>query len=214
MKRRKKMFISGGVILAVIAISITSFIVFDKNNRQIEISEADTRGNPSIFYGGSHDEFADTGQEDDENTLNSGEKDNEINETEIKSPKEIIEESKNMYEGDIYNTDDADPSGAYLQVAKTNETDNTGNDESADDEENVIQLKDSDGYEEHEVICDAASEEEAEDIALRISGNVISCNNGVAVIQITESVDALLERLEQQGSDLKLYRKYYFSTKQ
>ena len=68
------------------------------------------------------------------------------------------------------------------------------------------------GYKEHEVICDAQSEEEAEYIANAISGTLLLLDQGTAVIQIEESVDELLARLEQEGSTLRLYRHYNFVT--
>ncbi len=67
----------------------------------------------------------------------------------------------------------------------------------------------SSGYAEHEVLCDAETQEIAESIATQISGSLLSWQNGVAKIKIEESVDDLLLRLESEGSDLELYRRYY-----
>lgn len=68
----------------------------------------------------------------------------------------------------------------------------------------------STGYAENEVLCNTESREEAENVAAQISGTLVSWEHNVATIRIEGSVDELLERLEQQGSSLNLYKNYYY----
>lgn len=87
--------------------------------------------------------------------------------------------------------------------------------ESLEDDGTELQLSGipiykSKGYAEHEVICDAETQEQAEQIAARISGTLLSWENNVATIQIEGSVDDLLDQMDKEGSDLYLYRKYYY----
>jgi len=94
-----------------------------------------------------------------------------------------------------------------------NAPEDSGEDEpdlEADAEELGIPILKSKGYFEDEVICNADSQAEAQTIASQISGLLLSWDNGVAIIQISGSVDDLLKQLEQQGSSLELYRHYYF----
>lgn len=82
--------------------------------------------------------------------------------------------------------------------------------EIADASEIGVVVYESKGYAQDEVLCNADSQEEAESVAAQISGTLLSWEHGVAAIRIGTPVDDLLESLEQQGSSLNLYRRYYY----
>lgn len=56
-------------------------------------------------------------------------------------------------------------------------------------------------YAEHEVLCEAASEEIAQQVAKKCDGKVKSFSEGIAVISIDETVEELFSHLENSVED-------------
>lgn len=131
---------------------------------------------------------------------------------EISSEIERIKEDFNQNkQGDILNHNAQENEVTLVKQAEMKQFDSVESDEEAEADMNLLGIPviQSSGYAEHEVLCDAETQEMAENIAAQISGSLLSWQNGVAKIKIEESVDDLLLRLENEGSDLDLYRRYY-----
>lgn len=161
-----------------------------------------------IHYGGNFNEFQNLTKQDSE----SDDFELEPEETKESLIKEMEEAEKNN-PGDIYGEEGGkirqrddlfEGEAPALEENTEEEIDETGFTGSVD-----IPVYTSKGYAEHEVICDAQSQEEAESIASQISGTLLSWKNGVATIQITDSVDIFLEQYEQQGGETKFYKRFY-----
>lgn len=188
-----------------------------------------------IYYGGTFDEFQYITEEemesseterasellDDQGTVLDEDKEETMTydetETDLDKIKEDFEREKSRIipketvkgKINISQTDKSEPEVGDIIEGLANE-ENSEDDTVSEGEvyHMDVPVFHSNGYAEHEVICDAESQEEAEQIASRISGTLLSWQNNVAKIQIEGSVDELLEQLEQQGSDLMLYRNY------
>ncbi len=121
----------------------------------------------------------------------------------------IKEEFNQNKQGDILSHNAQENEVTLVKQAEVKQSDTMNSDEELDMNQLGIPVIQSSGYAEHEVLCDAETQEIAESIATQISGSLLSWQNGVAKIKIEESVDDLLLRLESEGSDLELYRRYY-----
>lgn len=71
----------------------------------------------------------------------------------------------------------------------------------------------SQDYIENEVICESASEEEAEKIATLVDGQLKSFQNGYAVIEIKETVEEFLLKNKKRTDIPKMQPNYIYSTK-
>lgn len=215
MGNRKKMIIWGGAGLVLIAVAALGFSLIhtNKGNVSNELDKVDMEGDLGIHYGGNFDEATgtyrdgyvpDTAEQRADADIDEAEKD-VVNET----PEEKLKKFDEAGEGDIYGEED---SKDRIVLYDNNSVEDSEVPDAVDINEIVKNVEDfdyeADGYDEHELICDAESLEKAESIASQISGTVLSWNEGVATIRIDGSVDELLERLEQEGSNLMLYRKY------
>ncbi|MCH5248806.1 MAG: hypothetical protein J1E98_02680 [Lachnospiraceae bacterium] len=225
MRNKKKMIAIGGAALALIAAAAVTVSLVHRNSGDGATLDVvgDNGSKLGIGYGGHFDESANnTGMDqesDGEDYDEIGEKDDgELSEDDIEADlARVKEEAAKNREGIFYGEEGKSYGEVDLYKPKASDSsDNTTGEsysEETDEEANLnelgITIYDTKGYAENEVICDAQSMEEAESIASQISGKLLSWNNGVAIIQIEESVDEFLERLEQQGSSLELHRHYY-----
>lgn len=227
MINKKKMIIIGGAALVLIAaVSVTVSLIHNNSKRAEELELTGVGDELGIHYGGSFDEFADASEEDVESDASGENWEDDVLEESLESgnfeisesgkealKKTLDERRKELGEADLtgqngnardkielHNSADSLPEGTDIE--KNEGTEELGN-----------LMLETDGYAEHEVICDAESREEAESIASQISGLLLSWDYGVATIQIEDSVDELLDRLEQQGSNLVLYRNYNYIKK-
>lgn len=227
-KKRVIVIVSAVILIIVILVVIMMFWKkgsVEHSGGKIEGS-ADEMG---IHYGGSFNEF-----QYQEETENSEEESTEVDLDGVAAEiKDIEAEFKKDLPGDILKEDEeelekgnrvSERSVVNSNNREEKESENIGvasdravvetdvpMEEAEDDGEITPHIIQSSGYAEHEVLCDAESLEAAESIAAQIGGVVLTCQDGVATIQIEEHVDTLLERLEQQGSSLELYRNYYIS---
>lgn len=207
MKDKKHMVIAGVAVLAVVLVAGVA-VMHGKTGRSMD-SDSDLLSSElknGIDYGGTFDEFQSMHEEDELETSDSDE-----------MVAEEIKKLKKSRTGDVFKGENLtkDTPVKVDTVSYENNEEQENVEEVSDTVENELELTDmtahrSSGYAEHEVLCDAQSEGEAEEIANQISGTLLSWKYGTATIQITDSVDEFLERYEQQGGDIKLYRKYYF----
>lgn len=230
MKDHKRMVIWIGAMVVLLIAASTAVIFAGKRDDfegDILVNEAGNRFGyqTGIHYGGDFDEFGNY-----HNNPDSPEAaDPEISEDESadpeKTPKELLSEmdTENIKRR-IMSEENNIPLGSIEEYAPdTLDSDVSGSDRNRTDNSGIeilhsgeikdvsdITVSESKGYYNDEVVCDAASQEEAERIASQISGTLLSWDNGMAVIQIKSPVDEFLEQLEQEGSDLQLYRHYYF----
>lgn len=224
MDKKKMIIIIGavvGILMVVVAIICVSAFALRANKAEISpVEGANLAGEMGIGYGGDFNEFDTDMEESDEE---------EVYEEEVPTKEEMEEEGERIRkefeesksesitdENGNIREDRGDEFGSLKKPENTLESSENVDGEPAmgEDGEIVLPVFDSEGYAEHEVLCDAATWEDAEKIATQISGTVLSCENGVAIIQIEGSVDELLEELERQGSELQLYRNYYYSVPQ
>lgn len=83
--------------------------------------------------------------------------------------------------------------------------------------ETIREEKESGSYGEdlavaNQILCRAKSEKKAREIAEKIGGQLVSYMDGVGLIVIEESLDELMERLEEEGlDDLELYPNLNYS---
>ena len=213
---KKKQIIIMGIIVLIVIILVAVLVIFIQKGKgpNIDITtQEDLSERMGIDYGGSFNEF-DTDVEPGDDT--EGPTEEELQ----KQTKQIQEEFEANLEGDVIDAEgnvkgnvEGKKDSSFSSLKPSKDATNEHEAELEYDEENNMGLPvfDNSGYAENEVLCDAATWEEAEEIAKQISGTVLSCENGVATIQIEGSVDALLENLEKQGSTLELYRNYYYS---
>ena len=208
MKDKKHMVIAGVAVLAVVLVVgvAAGRSSFGKNAGFAAVIKV-VENRDGIFYGGSFDESKHSRQ---------GAPKAETDEDITKLKEEFIE---NKQGETIVNSDEN--LGTMKSISKENipsseepvseEIDTEENAESVDGaEEIVVPARKSKGYAEHELLCDAESQEKANEIAGTISGKLISWEHGTATIEITGSVDEFLENYEKQGGDVAFYRKYYF----
>lgn len=223
MRNKRKMIILGGAAFAlIVAASVTVSLI---RNNSVEAEEFDdgigVGDELGVHYGGSFDETTGTyrdGHVPDVSEQGSGKDSDDILDIEAEeTPAERIKKmDETATEGDIYEGVGSKDRIVLYDNDSAKDLELT---EAVDiDENEAVEIMDdfgyeTDGYAEHEVICDAGSQEEAESIASQISGTLLSWNEGVATIRIEGSVDELLERLEQEGSNLMLYRKYKLKKK-
>ena len=79
--------------------------------------------------------------------------------------------------------------------------------------ENQGVLGEEETYMEHQILCKAKNQKEAQKIADKIGGQLVGYMEGVAIIAIEETVSELMERLEEEGlGDLELYPNLTYST--
>lgn len=213
MKDKKHMVIAGVAVLAVV---LVVGVAAGRNlSTAKSIAKEDVKSSElthGIHYGGNFNEFQNLTKQDSE----SDNVEPETEESLIKEKESLIkemEEAKKNHPGDIYGEEGGkirqkddllEGEAPALEENTEEEIDETEFTGSVD-----IPVYTSKGYAEHEVICDAQSQEEAESIASQISGMLLSWKNGVATIQITDSVDRFLEQYEQQGGETKFYKRFY-----
>lgn len=222
MRNKRKMIILGGAAFAlIVAVSVTASLIHNNSVEAEEFGDGIGAGDElGIHYGGSFDETTGTyrdGHEPDVSERGPGNDSDDISGIESEeTPDEMLKKMKEAAEGDIY---EEAGSKDRIVLYNSDSAEDLELTEAVDIDENeaVVRMDDFgyeiDGYAEHEVICDAGSQEEAENIASQISGTLLSWNEGVATIRIEGSVDELIERLEQEGSNLMLYRKYNLKKK-
>ena len=230
MKRKSTIAIAAGVLtLAVVlggAVIYTSINIADSNDGDREVaiggmgvvnnggsnlSVPNAAMNPEVLFPGSSmgDVFGDVSGDvsGDNNFILSAEEYNKL-----------------MEEQHIMEVKKSEAGQAELMIPSTDKVQSPPAQKPANDEDILFETSDGDavnpgdlgfviiqpsGYYPNRVRCDAESMEAAESIAKQISGTVLSCEQGTAVIEITGSVDELLATLEQQGSELHLYRCYF-----
>lgn len=222
MRNKKKMIAIGGAALALIAAATVTITLVHKNSGQFEDDGFDLAED----YG---DDFEDNYEDDEPGKIDG------MNLGDYKIPEDgdeyvsLLEQSmkdKESYKNGkgtpdydyINNEENAVPErqlvlNEYDPSLEVDDSESSATDGSDEERSDVRPIK-SDGYKEHEVICDAQSQEAAKSIADEISGTLLSWNNGTATIQIEESVDELLDRLEREGSNLELYRHYIFDSQE
>lgn len=67
-------------------------------------------------------------------------------------------------------------------------------------------------YVEHQVLCSAKNEKDAKKTADKIGGTLVSYLEGIGIISVEETVQELLERLENEGIDASnIYPNYIYS---
>lgn len=217
------MFVGIGILIVAVIIIVTVIII---NRKKVsEITEFNTDKNYSdemgIHYGGSFNEFItnpydqETEESQKENDFQTKEDAESFLKEEHAKIESIREAQKDVNEAQreaanldgFMEQDGTVPSGTELPAEEAKTTNENGETEIVISGDWKVQM---DGYEKHQVVCDAIHMGEAEDIASQIGGKVLSCEGGTAIIEITKDVDELLAELEKQGSDLKLYRKYIF----
>ena len=228
MRNKKKMIILGSVSLALIVVvaSVTVLLVHKNSNGKvtIEARENINRNEIRTDYGSDFDEFANTSGARTNREAVALDTEDSDNIEDLENADEIHSRIKEEYEknksGIIYGEEGAgyetvtdlevvQPGDSDSEVDHTDENDSSETGEDADASEISVPVFGTKGYAENEVLCDVPSMEEAESIASQISGTLLSWDDGVATIQIDEPVDVFLEKLEQQGSSLRLYRHYY-----
>lgn len=227
MRNKRKMIIIGGAAFAlIVAASVTGLLIYNNSVKAEEFDDGIGVGTElGIHYGGEFDEFADISEDDEsgdmpeENQVENAfiEKlergDFEVSESGKADLMKILDEhQKELDEADFGKKDEDSRENAVLYNDVDSLQEGT-NAETSGTEKMGDSMIETDGYAEHEVICDAGSREEAESIASQISGTLLSWDYGVATIQIEGSVDELLNQLEQQGSNLLLYRNYNYKMK-
>lgn len=220
MKDKKHMIIIGIVILVVV-LGVVMTIFFLNRNKTKNIESEGKKTEAGIHYGGNFNEFEYIPEETTGEKAEYAEEEETVNLTEVAAEAEKIkEEFEREKPGDVILENDSpqgknENSAALNSVRQENnkeqETNQEGNAGPVETMEGGIPILRSEGYAEHEVLCDAQTREEAEQIAGQIAGTLISWEHGVATIEIAGSVDDLLAQLEQQGSTLELYRNYYYS---
>ncbi len=221
MRDKKQMIIIGAVVLIIVVLAVVFLFVRKGSGEKLETQQIDGVANRmGIDYGGDFNEFEYQSEEEEVSTEETVDVD-ELKELDKKQQEEF---EKNKPAGLTTGDEDSNNSNAVKKElsqlesaqgqAETSETveENTAEDDDGTEGADVsVQVFSSNGYAENEVLCDAASMEEAEAVAGQIDGTVIEYQNGVALIKIKENVDDLLARLEQQGSSLELYRNYNIS---
>lgn len=220
MKDKKHMIIIGIVVLVVV-IGVFMTIFFLNRNKAKKIEPEGKKTEAGIHYGGNFNEFEYITEETTGEKTDDAEEEETVNLAEVAAEaKKIKEEFEREKTGDVILEDGSlqeknENSVALNSVKQENdkeqETSQEGNTEPVETMEGGIPIFRSEGYAEHEVLCDAQTREEAEQIAGQIAGTLLSWEHGVATIEIAGSVDDLLAQLEQQGSTLELYRNYYYS---
>lgn len=226
---KKRVIVIVSVVIVIIVVLVVIMMFWKKGSTEYSGGKLDGKADEmGIHYGGSFNEFQ--YQEETENEEESAEIDLDEVAAELKS---IEEEFKKNLPGEVLKEGDEELTNgnrvseravvnSNSREEKESESVEAASDravvgtdapieEAEGDGEITPHIIQSSGYAEHEVLCDAESQEAAESIAAQIGGVVLTCKNGVATIQIEEHVDTLLERLEQQGSSLELYRNYYVS---
>ena len=225
------------VLVVVFIIAIVGVVMIFRKKDLGKVDGGRINGNADemgIHYGGSFDEFQYQEEEEKEDLEKESA---EVDLDEVASETARIEKEFEKNKPGEVTTDDEELSGTGDRVSaraavsgsgskrEEKESENIGKisdrsesgqnvpDESgeADDGGDIGHIIQSSGYAEHEVVCDAETQEMAETIAAQIGGTVLSYQNGIATIQIEENVDTLLERLEQEGSSLELHRNYFIS---
>lgn len=202
------------IIGVVVVIVIVGFLFASKKGNEEMKKAMELGSGGSIYYGGDFDEFEyQTGDsdEDNEKPMDKEERQKEIENLKEKAvkdaKKEISIEPEVREEVTVILEDD----GNIISEDSTEEA--TGDVEEAEgvSESGEFEKKipfDLNDYEHDKVIFVAETREEAEDVAKQIGGTVISYEKETAIIQISEDVDTLLQRLESQGSSLVFMRKY------
>lgn len=213
--RNRKMIAIGGAALALIAAAAGIFALAHKNSGVSDdimfdlVENVETDQNESVY----------TDENGKSNDIDlGGYRIPELSNGRFLPPSDetvIDEELSDQTNPQDINREQANPEKKIILVgedsfiSEENEPESPDKEDSEEDICVVTPIK-TNGYKEHEVLCNAQSKEEAEHIANAISGTLLSLNQGTAIIQIEESVDDLLARLEQEGSELQLYRHYIF----
>lgn len=215
MRNKKKMIAIGGAALAlIVAAAVTVSLVHRSSGKSLTIDASGSK-NDEYSTGVTHateiTPEVEIEKYDEAYVIDS----EDVQNRDVLDAR-IEEEMKAKREGVIFGEEDDTQRIASHTLAAPGSADPDSVDTGTDDGEEVegeadlsVGVYRSQGYSDNEVLCEAESEEEAESIAAQISGTLLSWEHGVAAIKIDESVDSLLEKLEQQGSSLQLYRKYY-----
>ena len=197
--------VKGPIIAAIVIILmvIVVMVVFSLRGRQVNITDdgIKLKEEHGIHFGGTFDEFQYFEEDETETVLNREEILSEVE----KKREEFLENAP----GDIIREEDEETN--MNSIKKIQNTEEAPDVQITEDENGEFKLDSGlklDGYSENEVLYETTSMEDAQTVAAQIGGTVISCEQGMALIQISEHVDVLLERLEKEGSELILYRKY------
>lgn len=220
MTNEKRIIIIGAAVLLLIAVSAIAVGVY-KHFGKYAIAETEFVNDTSIVTipDGEGFDVEDDSEADDDWSEPQMEPDSEYG---IDKPAdELIEELKQQREEQGFGTVLHGSAGKNALNDKDNvfyydfvddvEDDFEEAGETAEVSEVEVITVTSTGYAENEVLCNAESREAAENVAAQISGTLLSWEHSVATIRIEGSVDELLERLEQQGSSLNLYKNYYYN---
>lgn len=224
MEKKNLMMIVVTGLLVVLAVVVGVRLWMHKSQTMesqelVSSMQADEAG---INYGGNFDEFQYISEETSSEESDSEERQSADEKSERQENNSVVEKAESTFSGnenDVVSMPDEKEleerlieQGEIIPDEEFNQIrpENSSNPGETNDDDDIPIFK-SDGYEEYQVVCEAESYEEAEAIAAQISGTVLSCEYGIAVIQIKESVDSLLQRLEDQGSNLELYRNYKYS---
>ncbi len=231
--RGRRVIMIGTAILLFAVVSVAAVVIHRKSagNLELETEFQDDSARMGIDYGGTFDEFNYNPDEKDDIEMEGDDlEDTQSDEGDYAEmePNELLAELRKQRElegGGIKRNRSAQtniPDSNSSEAARAKSDDSTNDDfvdnyddfeddgEAVDISELGIVTYESKGYAQDEVRCNVDSREEAENVAAQISGTLLSWDNGVATIKIEGSVDEFLEKFEQQGSSLHLYRNYYY----
>lgn len=226
MRNKKKMIAIGGAALALIAAATVTITLVHRNSGQFEDDVFDLTEDDGFYMTDDVDDEYGGGETGKIEGVNLGDykipEDGDEYVSMLEQAMKDKESYKNVRSTPDYDYIDNEESAVperhivlneYDSSLVVEEPESSATDDSDEDRSDIRPIK-SNGYKEHEVICDAQSQEAAKSIADEISGTLLSWNNGTATIQIEESVDELLDRLEREGSNLELYRHYIFDSQE
>ena len=190
------------VAVLILVVIVVMIVLFSFRDRQIDLTDDTIKMSEEqgIHYGGTFDEFQYFEEETETETVVDVE--NMVSEME--------REFRENAPGDIIREEDDDKINSMKQEQSKGQ-ESAIIIEGEDGELEFANMIQSDGYSENEVLYETTSMEDAQAVAIQISGTVLSYEYGMATIKINEHVDTLLERLESEGSELILYRKYHIA---
>lgn len=186
------------ILIVIVVMVVLSLKKTQANSIGDDIKPKEERG---IHFGGTFDEFQYFEEETESETILSRE---EILSEVDKKREEFFENAP----GDIIKEEDNESNMNRIKKKDTVEKPDSETMENENKEPGHASVIKFEEYSENIVLYKTESMEEAQAVAEQIEGTVLSCENGMATIQINEHVDILLERLESQGSELILFKKY------
>jgi len=211
--KKKTMIIGIAIFLILIITIIIVLIVKNQNSYTVNPDfEADTQ--MGIHYGGDFNEFDTSVADEEERELQKqAEEKRETFKKEVEEGKrEFLESKKDI----VIDENGVEIEGASkeqigkIEVVVSDEAPEIELNEEGEYEVASPSFATS-GYSKNEVLCEADTMAEAEEVAAQIKGVLLSYENGLATIQIEGDVDELLADLESKGSELVLYRKYNYT---